>query len=642
MHRFKGKELLALGLTLALAIPLSFLPHIQADESDVETASSETAESQDLDDAETGSEESDENLGDEADEASEAATTEASSETPKRRSRRAAVEESATGWLVFEDSIKYKDPETGQFYKDGVYVIGKRSYLFDQDGNLFSGWYDASNGKRYYANDYGQAYRQGAFDASDGIRYVFAADGSLALGQWVDEPGYGRAYGNPKTGAAYRLGAFTAEDGVRYVFDRYGYLAMNRFVDEPGYGMAYGQPKTGIAYTSGAWTVRDGIRYTFDRWGYLAKGKWVHEQGYGWTYGDPETGASFSNGNRVLADGSRHVFNAYGYAQQGWVFDDRGGYSYGFGEKAAAVRNRRIRMNGRLYTMDAQGYWADRQRIWNPKNLDYSEDTVNQKLYATYNGAYIKTPFIVNGETVFVSPIDAAVAHSPGWKYYGDKEFYFLEPTRIAKPYQKIGNAYVNGGWGSRIHALEKGIDVSEHNATINWNSVKDDDVTFAYIRASYAETTDKRFLENITRANAAGLKTGVYVYSYAETEKEAVEEAEHLLKILRGHRTHLPVVFDLEDDSIVKSVRTRRDRTRLFLAFAKRIEAAGYKVALYSNLNWLNNYLDRSMLSGYEIWLAHWNDQPGERHALWQASEKGRVSGINTNVDIDFAFKPF
>ena len=71
-----------------------------------------------------------------------------------------------------------------------------------------------------------------------------------------------------------------------------------------------------------------------------------------------------------------------------------------------------------------------------------------------------------------------------------------------------------------------RGIDVSKYQGNVDWNAVRASGVTFAFIKAYSAKSgIDPYFARNLAGANAVGIRTGVYVYSYATTVEAAVAE---------------------------------------------------------------------------------------------------------------------
>ncbi|MBS5387522.1 MAG: glycoside hydrolase family 25 protein [Clostridiales bacterium] len=196
------------------------------------------------------------------------------------------------------------------------------------------------------------------------------------------------------------------------------------------------------------------------------------------------------------------------------------------------------------------------------------------------------------------------------------------------------------------------GIDVSEFQGEIDWNVVKESGIEFAIIRLGYrgygAEgrlVLDERFEQNIKGAQAAGLKTGVYFFSQAVSDKEAKEEAEFVLQTLEGRKLELPVVFDTEEikgDTARTDENTREQFTDNCIIFCDRIEEAGYETMIYANMKWMAFTLYMEELTGYDIWYADYENTPQCPYdfSVWQYSESGSVPGIEGAVDLNVWFQ--
>jgi GH25 family lysozyme M1 (1,4-beta-N-acetylmuramidase) len=202
---------------------------------------------------------------------------------------------------------------------------------------------------------------------------------------------------------------------------------------------------------------------------------------------------------------------------------------------------------------------------------------------------------------------------------------------------------------GSEYAAI-RGIDVSSHQGDIDWGLVAADGVEFAMIRAGYRGYTegglyaDEKFHENVQGALAAGLRVGVYFFSQAVNEEEALEEARFVLNLIEGYDISLPVAFDWEE--IGEEARTHgvdgETLTECCLAFCGAVEEAGYEPAVYfyRRLGYYEYDLER--LKDLKFWVGALGDSPDfyYRHHLWQYSITGRVSGIEGDVDLDLYFE--
>lgn len=193
------------------------------------------------------------------------------------------------------------------------------------------------------------------------------------------------------------------------------------------------------------------------------------------------------------------------------------------------------------------------------------------------------------------------------------------------------------------------GIDVSKYNKEIDWNKAKEAGVEFAIIRCGYRGSStgslveDPYFQSNIENAAKAGVLVGLYFFTQAVNEVEAVEEASMVLTLLGDRGVQYPIFIDTEGagGNGRADALDRETRTLVCEAFAKTIEASGYRAGIYASKNWLNNNLYVEKLSDYAIWLAEYKEKPtyeGEYH-MWQYSSKGSIDGIEGRVDLNISY---
>lgn len=196
------------------------------------------------------------------------------------------------------------------------------------------------------------------------------------------------------------------------------------------------------------------------------------------------------------------------------------------------------------------------------------------------------------------------------------------------------------------------GIDVSKWNKEIDWEKVKAAGVDFAIIRCGYRGSKtgslveDPYFIKNIEGAQTAGIKVGVYFFTQATTEIEAVEEASMVLMLCKGYKLALPVFIDTEgaggdgraDGLSVES------RTAVCEAFCRTVENAGFNAGVYASKNWFENNLNTEHISDYTIWLAQYSRRATYEgdYDLWQYTSAGTVDGIATRVDLNLCYQDF
>ena len=211
------------------------------------------------------------------------------------------------------------------------------------------------------------------------------------------------------------------------------------------------------------------------------------------------------------------------------------------------------------------------------------------------------------------------------------------DKTEIQKLQATSGNAKV-------------GIDVSKWNGIIDWDKVKNAGVQFAIVRAGYRGSVtgslveDPQFVANMKGAAAAGIPVGVYFFTQATDEKEAVEEASAVLELIRDFQLSYPVFIDTEG----AGGNGRADglgaetRTLVCEAFCRTVENAGYTAGVYASRNWYNNNLQTARLENYHIWLAEYRSVPLYQgyYKTWQYTSKGKVDGIEGRVDINITYE--
>ena len=211
----------------------------------------------------------------------------------------------------------------------------------------------------------------------------------------------------------------------------------------------------------------------------------------------------------------------------------------------------------------------------------------------------------------------------------------------------------------SENYTYSLGIDVSYHQGVIDWESVKDDGYDFAFIRIGYRGygeggklVEDEDFRTNLEGAAAAGLEVGVYFFSQAVSEEEALEEAAFVLGILGDAKLDLPVVYDPEFILDGEGNRIDGARTSLLeggqvtqnaLAFCGAVGEAGYEAAFYTNMLSESEVFDMTAMSGYTVWYADYCEVPQTPYGFefWQYTESGTVSGISGYVDLDIRMIP-
>lgn len=236
------------------------------------------------------------------------------------------------------------------------------------------------------------------------------------------------------------------------------------------------------------------------------------------------------------------------------------------------------------------------------------------------------------------------------------RDFDNPQDSEKSKAWEKMNGICYNGSGEVIPGAITRGIDVSEWQGEINWNSVKKSNVDFAFVRVAYGlNYLDKAYSYNMAQANAVGIPVGVYIYSTATTTEKALKEAQLVINKMKGYKVSYPVVFDMEYSEMGKL--SGSQIAELANVFCSEIRRAGYYPMVYCNTYWYSSVVNMSKLSGIDVWIARYGDtiQAPSResydYTIWQSTDgdgggvlnptKGLISGIpvSNNVDVNFGF---
>ena len=271
----------------------------------------------------------------------------------------------------------------------------------------------------------------------------------------------------------------------------------------------------------------------------------------------------------------------------------------------------------------------------------YIKDASGKYVQAKWADYYTATAFYIEAEPTYTYY---------GWQTLNGKTYFFDENGKKVTGEQVISGVKYNfASDGSlSMNGGVLGIDVSKWQGTIDWNAVKSSGISFVVIRCGYRGSStgvlvkDPMFEANIKGATKAGLKVGLYFFSQAVNEKEAVEEASMAIALAKDYKISYPIFIDTEWTSGGRANGISKDtRTAVCKAFCETIKSAGYTPGVYACKSWYQDSLNVSSLNGYKIWLAQYASQPtySSRYDMWQYSDKGKVNGISTNVDMNISY---
>lgn len=237
--------------------------------------------------------------------------------------------------------------------------------------------------------------------------------------------------------------------------------------------------------------------------------------------------------------------------------------------------------------------------------------------------------------------------HINGLTYYYDKNGNYVTGSQIIQ-----GVSYLFSSEGILdTGSTNTGIDVSVWNGTINWSEVASSGISFAIVRCGYRGSStgtlvkDSMVGTNVTGARSAGLKVGMYFFSQAVNEAEAVEEASMAVQMAKSYGISMPIFLDVESSGGRGDQISVSQRTTNIAAFCRTVQNAGFSVGVYANTNWFTEKINVGALTSYHIWLAQYAEEPtytSSRYDIWQYSSTGRVNGISGDVDLDISYRSY
>lgn len=183
-----------------------------------------------------------------------------------------------------------------------------------------------------------------------------------------------------------------------------------------------------------------------------------------------------------------------------------------------------------------------------------------------------------------------------------------------------------------------EGVDVSNHQGAIDWRTLAQDNVHFAYIKATEGETfRDDRFAINWTEAKAAGLYVGAY--HFFTQCRAGIVQADNFLAVLpaKGARV-LPPAVDLEHMGPCRKGPAVADVAGEARAFMDHVERQyGVRPIIYTTREFHDAYLRK--VRGERFWVRSLFRKPMFRRGdwvIWQHHHRGVKRGVNGPIDLN------
>ena len=564
----------------------------------------------------------------------------------------------------------------GRWYYFGVdgkmlkSTITPDGYLVDIEGMLVSPGWNYQGGKWYYALSGGKVFR-GDWKKIGGVWYAFHDNGvmyshewsgsyflkdsgAMADNEWVFDRNY-NSWFYIKPGGAYARNEWKGD----YYLKGGGYMAKSEFIYDSKYQTTYYLDVSG-KYVRDQWKEIDGKWYHFRKYGEMDTSKWIgsyyvksdgamaaSELVYDPTYNSSfyfDENGKYLNKQWKEIDGDWYYFKDGGYiAKNEWVgsyfikgngrmaknemqYDQSTSSSYYFKEDGTFAKNYWAKVGGYWYYFKGNGKVARKEWIEN-------------KYYVLDNGKMATGTHIIDH-----------------YQYVFDGSGNVLSKKAVDIGWvEKDGKRYFYNGASQRLgdETTKKVMDISEHQGQIsNWEGIiKDNDIDAVIVRIGYSGAEDKHLAHNISELNRLGVPYGIYLYTYASTEAEGVEDAEQTINLIKKYniKPTYPIYFDLEDWRYTNGAKSAPTDTatwvKIWKAYRDTMAKAGYtNVRIYSYQYLLQNRLNDPEILKYVDWVAAYTPQftyqlPYSQPSWgWQYTDKEFVTGLG-NVDMSVWF---
>lgn len=458
-------------------------------------------------------------------------------------------------------------------------------YIKSDGSKAKSEWiFDASYKAWFYLKSDGR-FAQNEWKGS----YYLKSDGSMAKNEWIYDQTY-KSWFYLKSDGRFAQNEWQGN----YYLKSGGYMAKNEFIYDNAYESSFYLKSDG-AYANQEWLKVDGKWYYFKKGGYLVKNQW--------------------QGN--------HYLNAQGVMVQNELIYDSTYSAYFYLKSDGSYANEQWqKIDGKWYYFKKWGYMA--------------KDEWHGNYYLIESGA-MATGELVMDDTRYTfadsGELKEKKSLNVGWVYRNGHRYFFNHRE------EQVGT-----------DRAKKVIDVSEHNGRINdWKKViQENGVDAVIVRLGYSGVEDKELAYNIQELNRLGIPYGVYLYTYAENETDAENDAKQTVELLKKYKMNLsyPIYYDVEnweyDNKSKKAPADTDTWVKIINKYMEDMKKAGYQnVKVYSYRQLLQTRLNHPNILKHVNWVAaytdalDWNNPYYSGNKGWQYTSSDSLKGIRGQVDV-------
>mgnify|MGYP000851334507 CR=1 FL=1 len=187
-----------------------------------------------------------------------------------------------------------------------------------------------------------------------------------------------------------------------------------------------------------------------------------------------------------------------------------------------------------------------------------------------------------------------------------------------------------------------RGVDVSHHNSFINWEQLRDENVTFVYLKSTEGMShKDRNYKKNYRAAKIAGLKVGTYHFYIFGLDGR--RQAEHFIRNSNIYSGDMVPAIDVEHSHINVDSRNKSSRAKM-LTELKNLEHAmfehyGKHPIIYTNKDCYLAYIE-SEFPDNPIWICDLHHEPTvakDKWVIWQFSHTGKLAAAADDIDLNY-----
>ncbi len=187
-----------------------------------------------------------------------------------------------------------------------------------------------------------------------------------------------------------------------------------------------------------------------------------------------------------------------------------------------------------------------------------------------------------------------------------------------------------------------RGVDVSHHNEFVNWQVLKEENISFVFMKSTEgSDHLDREYQMNYLLAKEVGLKVGTYhFYTFG---KDGKEQAQHFIDNSNIVSGDLIPAIDVEHSKINRATTSKESYDKMIdeLKVMERVlsDYYGVRPIIYTNKECYRLYINGNFPDN-PLWICDLNGEPGEDHShwqIWQFSHTGELDGAIGHIDLNF-----